>query len=160
MDYKKIYFQLVRHRKDFPAEGYVENHHVIPRSLGGSDDVDNLAPLTAREHWIAHLLLHKIHNTPQTLYACSMMAMAKDNRDIRQIKNSRLYKMIREQVSKERSKANKLRKGKKYKLNPKNNHEYKCYFCHNYFTRRSRARRDLYYCSKSCSMKGNNQNIV
>ena len=41
-------------------EGYQEIHHVIPKSLGGDDDVTNLVALTAREHYIAHLLLVKI----------------------------------------------------------------------------------------------------
>lgn len=41
--------------------GYVEKHHVIPRCLGGTDDPDNLVRLTAREHFLAHQLLVKIH---------------------------------------------------------------------------------------------------
>jgi hypothetical protein len=36
---------------------YYENHHVIPRSLGGTNDKDNLVLLTAKEHFVAHLLL-------------------------------------------------------------------------------------------------------
>lgn len=40
--------------------GYIEKHHIIPRSLGGLDVSDNLVSLTAREHYIAHLLLTKM----------------------------------------------------------------------------------------------------
>lgn len=40
--------------------GYIEIHHVIPKSLGGDDDVLNLVPLSAREHFIAHWLLMKM----------------------------------------------------------------------------------------------------
>jgi hypothetical protein len=32
-------------------------HHIVPRSLGGSDDADNLIRLTARQHYIAHWML-------------------------------------------------------------------------------------------------------
>ena len=36
---------------------YYESHHIIPKSLGGSNDHNNLVLLTPREHYIAHLLL-------------------------------------------------------------------------------------------------------
>lgn len=39
-----------------PSE-YTEGHHVIPKSLGGSNDRSNIAILTAREHYLAHRLL-------------------------------------------------------------------------------------------------------
>jgi hypothetical protein len=41
------------------VEGYSEDHHIIPRSIGGSNRQANLVTLTAREHYIAHLLLWK-----------------------------------------------------------------------------------------------------
>ena len=40
-------------------DGYVERHHVIPRSLGGSNKKSNLVALTYREHFICHWLLTK-----------------------------------------------------------------------------------------------------
>lgn len=39
------------------VDGYAEVHHIVPRSLGGSDDADNLIQLTARQHFIAHWML-------------------------------------------------------------------------------------------------------
>ncbi|MCK4824847.1 HNH endonuclease [bacterium] len=39
---------------------YHETHHIIPKSLGGSNDSDNLVKLTGREHYICHLLLTKM----------------------------------------------------------------------------------------------------
>jgi hypothetical protein len=39
---------------------YTEKHHIIPKSLGGSNLKNNLVRLTAREHFICHLLLTKI----------------------------------------------------------------------------------------------------
>ncbi len=46
--------------RDMPS-GYVERHHVVPISLGGSkNDPNNIITLTAREHYIAHLLLWRI----------------------------------------------------------------------------------------------------
>ena len=59
MDYKKIYDQLIEKRLREPARGYTESHHIIPKSLGGSNDSSNLVNLTLREHFIAHRLLTK-----------------------------------------------------------------------------------------------------
>lgn len=39
---------------------YVEKHHIIPKSLGGTNNKTNLVCLTAKEHYIVHLLLTKI----------------------------------------------------------------------------------------------------
>lgn len=61
--YTKIYFRLIENRKSnqlSKALSYCETHHVIPRSLGGSNDENNLVNLTAREHYIAHKLLTKM----------------------------------------------------------------------------------------------------
>jgi hypothetical protein len=41
-------------------EKYFEEHHYIPKSLGGKDDADNLVLLTLREHALIHIMLTKI----------------------------------------------------------------------------------------------------
>ena len=46
---------------------YFEVHHIIPKSIGGTDEPDNLVKLTPEEHFIAHLLLHKIFKTNSLL---------------------------------------------------------------------------------------------
>ena len=62
MDYKKIYKQLIEKARgrSKPIER-VEIHHMLPRCLGGGDEKQNLVPLLIREHYVAHLLLAKIH---------------------------------------------------------------------------------------------------
>ncbi len=37
--------------------GYYESHHIIPKSMGGSNDTDNLVLLTPEEHYLCHSLL-------------------------------------------------------------------------------------------------------
>jgi len=100
MNYKKIYENLILRRKQILATGYTENHHIVMRSMGGVDSPDNLVRLTGREHWIAHLLLHKIHRNSQTAFACHMMAMRCEERGILHIRNSRTYEYIRKQHAK------------------------------------------------------------
>ena len=58
--YLKIYFSLIQKRNFFPCEEELtEIHHIIPKSLGGSNSKKNLIILSAREHYIAHKLLTK-----------------------------------------------------------------------------------------------------
>jgi len=62
MNYQNIYNLLVKKAQNrMETVGYTEKHHIIPRTLGGSDDASNIVVFTGREHFIAHLLLAKIH---------------------------------------------------------------------------------------------------
>lgn len=58
--YTKFYFLLITKRTNSTFEGYGEWHHIIPKSLGGTNEKRNLVKLTAREHFIAHRLLTKM----------------------------------------------------------------------------------------------------
>lgn len=57
--YELWYNTLINKAKNRQLDGYSEKHHIIPKSMGGSNDKTNLVKLTAREHYIAHLLLTK-----------------------------------------------------------------------------------------------------
>jgi hypothetical protein len=61
MNYKKIYNKIIENRKKNGVEGYSEKHHIIPRCLGGNDNEENLVNLTAREHFLCHILLVKMY---------------------------------------------------------------------------------------------------
>ena len=70
MNYKKLYFNIIRNRRNnpLPADEYGEVHHIKPKSFGRSgdnlddlDDKKNLIRLSAREHFIVHFLLYKIY---------------------------------------------------------------------------------------------------
>ena len=72
MDYKKIYESLIEKRKDGAIDGYSEKHHIVPRCLSGGDNKENIVLLTAEEHFLAHLLLCKIHPGHSGLVAAAM----------------------------------------------------------------------------------------
>ena len=60
--YTKCYYKIIaiaKSRVSF-SENYTESHHIIPKSLGGDNNKDNLVDLSAREHFICHLLLTKM----------------------------------------------------------------------------------------------------
>lgn len=59
MNYQAHYDRLITRARNRALDGYVERHHVIPRCLGGDSSPGNLVRLTAREHYVAHLLLMK-----------------------------------------------------------------------------------------------------
>lgn len=62
MNYTTVYNALVQRGKmrvctlPFPEE-----HHIVPRCMGGTDEPANLVILTPEEHLLAHLLLTRIH---------------------------------------------------------------------------------------------------
>ena len=58
--YTSIYTRITSGAKHRTTQGYTERHHIIPQSLGGSNDKENLVDLTAREHFICHWLLLKM----------------------------------------------------------------------------------------------------
>lgn len=62
MDYRRIYAEFISDRRSRePVAGVAERHHILPRSLGGSDDADNIVALSPEDHFFAHLLLAKAH---------------------------------------------------------------------------------------------------
>jgi hypothetical protein len=107
MNYKRIYNEIIENRINNPFKGYTETHHILPRSLGGSDEKENLVKLSAREHFICHLLLTKIHKDDtiehyKMLNAFIMMKMNSNTQD--RYFNSYLYEKIRIKYSKMQSK--------------------------------------------------------
>lgn len=119
MDYSRIYNQLISKRQNIPPPEnvYCEKHHIIPKCLKGTNDKSNIVRLTAREHYIAHLLLAKIHKNKGLDKAVALMS-----RQISTIKfkfSSRLYQKSREEFA---NKKQQFMKGKKpiwLKRNPR-----------------------------------------
>jgi hypothetical protein len=83
-------------------DGYVEKHHILPRSLGGSDDSSNLVTLTSREHFVAHMLLAKIHGGVMWQ---ALIIMKKGKYGYKRYINSRLFEVARKKAGPEREAA-------------------------------------------------------
>lgn len=101
MNYEKIYNALVEKAKirgldKSQHEGYFEIHHILPRCLGGSDEDNNLVMFTAREHFIAHMLLWKSYPEDVSLMRAAFLM---SNRKVSKI-NSTNYESLRVQISK------------------------------------------------------------
>lgn len=61
MTYAVHYARLVERARMRVLTGYSEQHHVVPRCLGGDDSDANTVRLTPEEHYVAHQLLVKMH---------------------------------------------------------------------------------------------------
>ena len=60
--YTKHYMLLIENARNrtLPKDVYKESHHIIPSSLGGTDDDNNKVSLTGREHALCHWALLKM----------------------------------------------------------------------------------------------------
>lgn len=98
MNYEKIYNSLIESRMLLKnirneSEDYFENHHAIPRCLEGSDNKSNIVRLTAREHFIAHAILVKIHPTNKKI-TNAFIGMKRNKTGYRYI-NSKIYEQLK-----------------------------------------------------------------
>lgn len=100
--YLKIYQDICNRAKTRKLEGYKEKHHIIPRSLGGTNDADNIAILTAREHFVCHLLLVKMtlhNNKSKMVFALNCMMNRKTESMDRYVPCSRMFEILRIHLS-------------------------------------------------------------
>ena len=58
---------------------YTERHHIVPKSMGGTDDHTNLVWLTAEEHLRVHLLLPKMVSEEKNIRKMTLAAVRMAN---------------------------------------------------------------------------------
>lgn len=106
MEYLKHYNLLISTRRQLNREKIkydgLENHHIIPRSMGGDNSKENLILLTTREHFIAHQLLWMIHRNSSMVHAfflmCNMKRYRCSSRQYEKAKEN--YQIIKSNESK------------------------------------------------------------
>lgn len=120
MNYKRIYDQLITlaKRRDIP-KGYSKKyrkhgydiHHIVAKSLGGTDEPENLVYLTYKEHYLAHHLLAKYagdkmryaffrmsHNTKKYKTTSSQMSDARKLKSLTTFTKEARKKMSERQI--------------------------------------------------------------
>lgn len=103
MNYENIYNQLIENAKTRVLENtYVEKHHIIPQSMGGSNDVTNIVKLTAKEHFVAHHLLWKMYRNREMVHAFMLMCNIKRN-GVKYSVSAKEYQLLKEDNRKFRS---------------------------------------------------------
>jgi hypothetical protein len=88
--YYARYIKLIEWAKFYPPSGMVEKHHIVPRSMGGSNKKDNLVALSPRVHFIAHWLLWKAYKNGKMANAFWTMKLCNGMR-----LNSKSYEQAR-----------------------------------------------------------------
>lgn len=99
--YTRWYNEIIERARTRNIDSYTERHHVQPRSLSGTDDKDNLVNLTAREHFICHWLLTKMHtgeSRAKMIYALNGM---KRGNEFTQRYETKITARVYEQLKKE-----------------------------------------------------------
>jgi hypothetical protein len=103
MNYQNVYNLLIEKAKTRTLENvYVEKHHIIPQSMGGTNDVANIIKLTAKEHFVAHHLLWKIHRNREMVHAFMLMCNIKRN-GVKYSVSAKEYQLLKEDNKKFRS---------------------------------------------------------
>lgn len=106
MNYKKLYKQICKRGQSRQINTYTEQHHIIPKSLGGDNSRSNLTDLTAREHFICHWLLVKFSkgdDRHKMLHALRLMKAENPNQKGKRYSNantSRVYESIKVEYAK------------------------------------------------------------
>lgn len=106
MDYKNIYKDLIakaqRESRKKSREFYFEVHHIKPKSLGGTGKNHewrthpNLVLLTAKEHFVAHLLLCEIYPDSEKLKK-ALWALVNATKDNRYKVSARVYERTKQE---------------------------------------------------------------
>lgn len=94
MNYSEHYERLIEKRRKERPEGYTENHHAIPKCIGGLKTFENMVRLTAKEHFVAHLLLVKMYSENKGLNNAAFRMSG------RKLYGSRKYVWVKEKWSK------------------------------------------------------------
>ena len=108
MNYKNIYYKIIENAKKETENGhrqlgYFEKHHILPKSLGGTNKKENIAKLTAREHFICHWLLVKMYDKgtdERYKMLCALWRMQSVNNIHKRYINSRAYEALRVEFAK------------------------------------------------------------
>ncbi len=101
MDYAHIHDNIIANaRAGFRTKGSTgpsyENHHIIPKCVGGTNDKDNLVLLTTREHFVIHKLLVKIFPTSIPLNNALWIFLTGTRDGLIRTTNSRQYERCKQ----------------------------------------------------------------
>jgi hypothetical protein len=99
--YTDCYYRIIARAKERVNTTYTEKHHIIPKSMGGSNSKDNLVDLTGKEHFVCHLLLVKMttgNDKKKMLHAVWSFIRSSKNQQREKITGKR-YERIRKEFS-------------------------------------------------------------
>lgn len=179
--YYTKYNQIVKHYKELnlvkSKDSYTENHHIIPKCLGGADEETNFVRLPPRVHFLLHWMLVKIYDHHSLKYAFNNMCtqgneyykrpssasyqyarkylskMMKENNPNKDGLQAKAAWAIASTERRENQRACMARVNSLHKSKPKELRHYECRRCKTEITRLEfihHKPRAYYHCSESC----------
>lgn len=97
MDYTACYNRIIHKAQSRHLTSGYETHHIVPKCLGGPNNKSNFVRLTIKEHFVCHRLLTKMY---QGLAKQKMSFAFYRLCNRHQIKNSRAYRTVKNEVRK------------------------------------------------------------
>jgi hypothetical protein len=94
VSYIDRYERLIQKAKTQNLTSCYEVHHILPKSLGGTDKDENLVKMTYRQHYVAHWILWKIYGGKMA----NAFFFMNQQRKYKKI-GSKAYAKLREQAS-------------------------------------------------------------
>jgi hypothetical protein len=101
--YSNWYYKIINSAKSNPQIDVSEKHHIVPKSLGGSNDKNNLVRLTPKQHFICHRLLVKMTTgiaRQKMVYAFWIMSNKKRSHIVSSNSYSNAKRLIQDVMSK------------------------------------------------------------
>ena len=92
--YTRIYYNIIQNCQALSGE----THHIIPKSLGGTDEDSNLVTISPKAHFILHKLLCKMVIKEKHLKSMNYALFMMMNRKISNF-TSREYNILRSRIS-------------------------------------------------------------
>ena len=101
--YEKWYNQITQRGEKTRMSG-LERHHIIPESIGGTNDISNITFITPKAHYICHLLLTKIYTSGKERFPIlkAIWMMRAENPNQKRYKSkitSRVYAKLKEEYA-------------------------------------------------------------
>ena len=100
--YTKLYYNIINSATSISNNEYTEKHHIIPKSIGGTDNQSNIIKLTGRQHFVCHWLLTKMVNGKaknKMIFAVNKMMSNSKNQNRYKI-TCRKYELLKIQFAK------------------------------------------------------------
>jgi len=97
----KLYYKIIaKYANNSETDGIAfENHHIVPKCMGGSNDTSNIARIPSRVHFICHYLLTRMCEEEQDKIKMKAAVGAFTMRSTGRNLNSREYAVARKGVS-------------------------------------------------------------
>lgn len=120
MNLQKIYDSIIKRSlkrglNKKKLDGYFEKHHIVPKCVGGKDENSNYVLLTAKEHYICHMILPYLYPYAKGLWVAVHRMSQSQVAKLKGLKiSAKTYEFYKLKANEERSYYSSLREHKEH----------------------------------------------